>query len=94
MDKRELVTKIHEYIDQRVNGIGGSPHQDGYKHDFLRIFKMAQENNLDLHGDGISDAISERWPEKVAQQKYNDTLVDMMRSWGEWEFFLKNYDGL
>lgn len=50
---------------------------------------MAQESNLDLHGDGIADFISERWPEKVAQQKYNDTLIDMMRSWREWDFFKK-----
>lgn len=94
MDKNEIVKMMREYIDQRANGIGGNPHQIEYKRDFLKIFKTAQENNVDLHGDGIADSISERWPAKVVQQKYNETLVDMMRSWREWEFFLKNYGGL
>lgn len=94
MDKREIVKMIHEYIDQRVNGIGGNPHQTEYKRDFLRIFKTARENNIELHGDGIVDSVTERWSEKMEQSKYRETLLDMMRSWREWEFFSKHYQDL
>lgn len=90
MDEREITKKIHEYVDERVNGIGGDPHQAGYKDDFLKIFKMAQDDNVELHGDGIIDAIAGRWPEKIKQKEYVDCLQDMMRSWREWEFYRKN----
>lgn len=94
MDKREIVKKIHDFVIQRIDSVGGAFHQTEYKKDFLRIFKSAHDSDIRLYSDAILDAVSERWPVDVSRSEYNSMILDVMRSWDEWMFFEIHYGSL
>ncbi|MCP5467855.1 MAG: hypothetical protein H7A32_01125 [Deltaproteobacteria bacterium] len=90
--KEEIYKKFFRYLDQRVNGIGGDPYQDGYRHDFLKIFKESFERNIRVKGDAIWDWVDKHEYEKLKNPEFKKWLGRLCRTWDDYWFLKENYD--
>ena len=99
MNKDEIIERVASYLEQHLNDTRGALRQDGYRHDFFRLFAQAYRNAKEdpsgncITGDGLLEDIAERWmlDDSEQSQRKRDLLKRLCQMWDEWQFAWDNY---
>jgi len=94
MDRKELLDKLVELLQQHKDGSRGSIHQEPYKSDFFRLFAAAFNGGLIdspgqsdyLSADALTDAVGGRSPELLDQESWHT----LYRFWSDWTYAWRN----
>lgn len=85
---------VIDEIWRMINGICGISPSGRTSHDsllYLKIFKGAANNGINIGCDAIVDAIYSRYGDNMKEPQIK-ALKDVVSSWKEWSFFLENYE--
>lgn len=99
MTNEEITDRVASHLLNRFQ-IGGVLGQDGYRHDFFRLFEAAYLNAKQnpsgpcVTADGLLENISERWmlDESEDGKRKRALLRELCDMWDEWQFAWDHYD--